>query len=246
MQYGADFKINKDGTLEFAESIQAPRPAIRRYKDAKDVIYPYQKVEPDKSPLYYMYRGVYRNGDKDTFKENGIRHDITVILPGFMGEEYYKTVGHFHPKKPGQQETYPEYYEVLHGEALYLFQKNTKDEDVEEVFIVTAKQGDKVYIDPDYGHVTINPGESHLVMANLVADDFKSDYKPIEKKKGAAYFFVKNQMAEHEFVPNPNYENAPSLNLIPAENKPQPVELDKEKTLYDSFVENPSKFSFLK
>ncbi|HBT20360.1 MAG TPA: glucose-6-phosphate isomerase [Peptococcaceae bacterium] len=246
MRYGIDFTINKNGTLEFAENIKAPRPAIRKFKDAAKVLYPYQKVEPDKTPIYYMYRGVYRQGDEQVFRENNIRHDITVLLPGFMGQEYIKTVGHFHPKKPGSEETYPEYYEVLYGEALYLFQKNTPDGDVEETFIVTARQGDKVYIDPGYGHVSINPGTTHLVMANLVADTFKSDYKPIERKKGAAYFYIKNNLGEHEFVPNPNYKNYPELKLIPAEEKDQPIEIPEGKTLYKAFLEDPQKFSFLK
>lgn len=247
MEYEKDLTIAKDGTLSFADNIQAPRPAIRRFRDASNVLYPYQKVDPDKTPLYYMYRSVYRKGDRDVFESNGIRHDITVLLPGFMGgQEFIKTVGHFHPKKPGQDITYPEYYEVLHGEALYLLQKNTPDGDVEETFVVTAKQGQKVYIDPNWGHVTINPGSEHLVMANLVADNFKSDYTPIEHKKGAAYFYIKNNLGELEFVPNPNYKNAPSLKLVPAEKKDHPIEIDGTKTLYDMFLEGPEKFSFLK
>lgn len=247
MQYEKDFTIAKGGTLSFAENIKAPRPAIRRFRDASNVLYPYQKVEPDKTPLYYMYRGVYREGDREAFEGNGIRHDITVLLPGFMGgQEFIKTVGHFHPKKPGQDITYPEYYEVLYGEALYLFQKNTPDGDVEEVFVVTAKQGDKVYINPNYGHVTINPGSKHLVMANLVASNFSSDYAPIEHKKGAAYFYIKNNLGELEFVPNPNYKNSPSLKLIPAEERSHPIELEQEKTLYDAYLENSKAFDFLK
>jgi glucose-6-phosphate isomerase len=247
MEHGKDFTIAKDGTLSFADNIKASRPAIRRFRDASNVIYPYQKVEPDKSVLYYMYRGVYREGDKELFEGNNIRHDITVLLPGFMGgQEYIKTVGHFHPKKPGQDITYPEYYEVLYGEALYLFQKNTPDGDVEETFIVTAKQGDKVYIDPNYGHVTINPGTRHLVMANLVAANFTSNYAPIEQKKGPAYFYIKNNLGEREFVPNPNYKNNPSLKLFPAEEKSQPLELEAGKTLYDAYVEDPSQFDLLK
>ena len=247
MLFGKDFIIEKNGTLAFAENIKAPRPAIRRFRDASKVLYPYQKVKPDKTPLYYMYRGVYRDCDREIFESHGIRHDITVLLPGFMGgQEFIKTVGHFNPKKPGQEITYPEYYEVLHGEALYLLQKNTPDGDVEETICVTAKEGDKVYVDPNWGHVTINPGSQHLVMANLVADNFQSEYAPIEQKKGPAYFYIKNNLGEYEFVPNPNYKNAPSLKLIPAEEKSHPIELEKGKTLYEMFLEDPEKFDFLK
>ena len=115
---------------------------------------------------------------------------------------------------------------------------------MEEVFIVTAKEGDKVYIDPNYGHITINPGKNPLVMANLVSDDFSSDYKPIEEKKGAAYFYIKNNLGELEFVPNPNYKNTLSLNLMPAEKKDQPVDIDADVGLYEAFVNKPEDFSF--
>ena len=247
MEYQKDFTLAKDGTLSFADNVQAPKPAIRRFRDASKVLYPYQKVEPDRTPIYYMYRGVYRTGDREVFESNGIRHDITVLLPGFMGgQESIKTVGHFHPNKPGQDITYPEYYEVLYGEALYLFQKNTPDGDVEETFIITAKQGDKVYIDPNWGHITINPGANHLVMANLVASNFKSDYTPIEHKKGPCYFYVKNNVGELEFVSNPNYKNSPSMKLMPAEEKGHPIEIAKNKTLYDTFIAHPELFAFLK
>ena len=246
MRHNSDFSIKKDGTLEFKNNIEASKPSIRRLKDVVDVIYPLVKVEPDKTPLYYMYRGVYRESDREIFEKYNVRHDITVILPGFMGEEFIRTMGHFHPLKPDKSETYPEYYEVLHGEALYLFQKNTPDMDVEEVFIVSAKKGDKVLIDPNYGHATINPGESPLVMANLVADNFKSDYKPIKEKQGPAYYYIKNHLGEHEFYPNPNYKNSPELKLLPADEKSQPVSINENQTLYEAFIEDPEKFTFLK
>ena len=47
-------------------------------------------------------------------------------------------------------------------------------------------------------------------------------------------------------MPNPNYKNAPSLKLIPAEKKDQPIEIEKGKTLYEAFLEDPEQFSFLK
>ena len=43
MLFGKDFIIEKNGTLAFVENIKAPRPAIRRFRDASKVLYPYQK-----------------------------------------------------------------------------------------------------------------------------------------------------------------------------------------------------------
>jgi glucose-6-phosphate isomerase len=95
---------------------------------------------------------------------------------------------------PGGAVTYPELYEVLEGEALYLLQS----EDHSDVAVVHASAGDKVLVPPGYGHVTINRSNKTLKMANFVARDFSSLYEPYRAKGGGAYFFtregwIKNQ-----------------------------------------------------
>lgn len=200
---------------------------------------------PDKDePIYFMYRSLYMDDDKEKFEGNNIRHDVTVIPPNSFQGELVKTVGHFHPAR-NEWDTFPEYYEVLHGEALYLLQKNTKENDVEEVVFVRAKAGDKVFVPPNYGHVTINPGEETLVMANLVEAIFKSVYTPIQEKKGPAFFCLKRN-DEIEFVTNGNYSNKVTPMIYSAEEWEDPIELEAGKTLYQMYLGNPELFSFLK
>lgn len=241
---GKDFQVAEDGTLHFQENIKAPEPDIRRLKDALEVLY--EKSEPSDKALYYMYRGVCFKEDEHIFLENDIRYDITVLVPGIIGKEYIKTVGHFHPNKPGSQETYTEYYEVLSGEAIYLLQKNNPDGEVEEVIAVEAQEGDKVYIPPGYGHVTINPGKDFLIMANLIERNFKSIYAPLRKKKGAAYYYICVKDGKNDWVKNINYENSVALKVKAAPNFQKPVEKIKELGLYDAFVKHPEHFKILK
>jgi glucose-6-phosphate isomerase len=110
------------------------------------------------------------------------------------GVEYIKTAGHYHPLVPGGKVTYPEIYEVLEGEALYLLQK----QDLSDVVAVSAFAGDKVLIPPDYGHITINRSNNTLKMANFVARDFSSIYEPYKEMGGGTYFFTKDGWVKNE------------------------------------------------
>lgn len=160
----------------------------------------------DNLELYYMYRDLFLSRrDGDLFKDQGIRYDITIIPPLMLGCEYIKTAGHYHPKVPGQEITYPEVYEVLEGEATYLLQK----EDLSDVVVVRAREGDKVVVPPDYGHITINDSNKRLKMANFVAREFSSIYDPIKKRGGGAYF-----LTEDGFVENPRCEDAAPLREV--------------------------------
>ncbi len=173
--------------------------------------------------LYYMYRDLFLSRrDGDLFKDQGIRYDITIIPPLMLGCEYVKTAGHYHPKVPGQEVTYPEVYEVLEGEATYLLQK----EDLSDVVMVRARAGDKVVVPPDYGHITINDSNKRLKMANFVARDFSSIYEPIKKRGGGAYF-----LTEDGFVENPKCEDAAPLREIEVP-KTKPLGLSKNREIY--------------
>jgi len=236
------FFLNSNGLLSFAEDIVYPEPDIRRLQEMRHVLF--QGMDGD-TPLYYMYRGVFRQCDRDIFLSNNIRYDITVLVSGKIGREYVKTVGHFHPLKPNSSDTYPEYYEVLLGEAIYLLQKNSRSGDVDEIMAVEAQKGDKVYIPPNYGHVTINAGDTPLVMCNLIEKNFSSLYDPFGSKKGAAYYYIQGDSRKGEFVKNENYHNFVGLKLVAAPNLLQPVEGISNRTLYDAFINNPASFAIL-
>ncbi len=164
-------------------------PDVRRLYDLKEVLYDQSWAKKvDDFDAYYMYRGI-------DYKE-GLRYDITIIPFRMFGEEFPKTKGHYHPGD------YGEIYIVLEGVAIYLLQKK----DLSDVYKVEAKQGDVVIIPPHYGHITINPGEEDLKMANWVSEGFSSEYGPILEKRGGAYFYTKKG-----WVHNKNYETVPFL-----------------------------------
>ena len=183
--------------LEFGGRIK--EPDIRWLFDMKEVIYDQSWLESAENfKLYFMYRDLFLSrADEKMLQEQGIRYDITIIPPGMLGREYVKTAGHYHPLIPGGRITYPELYEVLEGEALYLLQK----QDGSDVVAVNASQGDKVLIPPDYGHITINRSNKTLKMANFVARDFSSLYDPIRELGGGAYFFTREGWIKNRLFP---------------------------------------------
>lgn len=216
------------------------KPTVRMLYDMKDVIYDREWLAGiDNFELYYMYRDLsLSRKDALTIKENGLRYDITVIPPCMLGREYIKTAGHYHPRVPGASITFPEIYEVLSGEAHYVMQK-LENGILRDVILVKAKQGDKVVIPPDYGHLTVNASKKTLKMANWVADDFDSIYSPIKEKGGGAYFFL-----EEGIVKNPGYDNIPELRILPPSNL-NSIGLSRNKEMY-GLVKDIEKLDFLK
>ena len=102
MKHGVDFTINDQNMLDFIGDIKAPRPAIRRFRDAANILYPYQKPEPkpDKSPFIIctaQYIKMMRTRRCSKMRVSGMISRL--YCRGYMGEEFIKTVGHFHPKK---------------------------------------------------------------------------------------------------------------------------------------------------
>jgi len=222
-------------------------PDVRKLGDMKEVVYDKQflaRANMDME-LYYMFRDVAKDeADAKRIEERGLRYDITIIPPNTLGVEFVKTAGHYHPYLPGSKLTYPELYEVQEGEAHYLLQRREEARHIEtitDVVLVKAKRGDKVLIPPNYGHVTINPADSTLKMANWVARTFSSIYEPIKRKGGAAYF----ELTTGEFIKNERYDEVPNIRYAkPANIAPKELELSTDRAMYE-LLRHPEKLEFL-
>ncbi len=215
------------------------KPTVRMLFDMKEVVYDKEWLAgADNCELYYMYRDLsLSKNDAFLVKEHGLRYDITIIPPRMLGREFVKTAGHYHPEVPGTDTTFPEIYEVLSGEAYYIMQKPENDV-IKDVIIIKARQGDKVIIPPGYGHLTINPSNKVLKMANWVARGFESIYLPIKEKGGGAYFFLKDGV-----VKNPRYNQVPDIRILEP-SRYKDTGLEKSKEMY-RLVKDIRKLDFL-
>ena len=167
-------------------------PGIRKLSDMKTVLYDQEWAgkTPDLE-LYYMYRGLE--------EKEGLRYDITVIPARKLGQEFVKTKGHNHT------ESYGELYIVLEGEAIYLMQKGDENK-IADVCAIKAKKGEAALIPSGYGHVTINPSEKDLKMANWICKNCRNDFSLFESLQGACYYYTENG-----WVKNENYKEVPEL-----------------------------------
>ncbi len=189
--------------------------------------------------LYYMYRDLWKKDDKKKIRSRSLRYDITVVPPLKMGKEFVKTKGHYHPKAANEL-SFPEIYEVLEGKAHYLLQRKSSSNKIEDVVLIEAESGEKVLIPPNYGHITINPTENTLKMANWVNRTFDSIYKDIVKYGGAAYF----ELTSGEFIENEKYGKLPKMRRVEPTNLPE-FGIESEKDMY-SLIEQPQYLDFLK
>ncbi len=226
--------------LKFGE--QLIEPDVRRLYGLRDVAFDsaWFEAAPDRD-AYYMYRDLTLTpADSETIVHHQLRYDITIIPPFNMGLEFVKTYGHYHPRvNPKLRYTYPELYEVLEGDAHYLLQRAHNEDNVDEVILVKATRGDKVIIPPNYGHVTINPSERTLKMANWVCRSFESLYEPYAALHGGAYYELINGRLLH----NRAYHRVPEIRVA------YPVEvpdqgLIKRKPMYE-LIEEPHLLEFL-
>ncbi len=220
--------------------LRAIKPNVRKLSGMREVIYDREWLKKTSNiELYYMYRDLaLTDNDRNAMKEKNLRYDITVIPPLNLGKEFVKTAGHYHPLVPGTKLSYPEVYEVLDGRAHYLLQK-VEGNRVLDVVLIDAKKRDKVLIPPDYGHITINPSNETLKMANWISDAFESVYEPIEKMHGGAYF----ELTNGKFVKNTAYKKIPELRKIKPAEVPE-FGLLKNKNMY-GLVGNLEKLDFL-
>lgn len=225
-----------NNVLEFGAVTR--EPDIRHAKDMAEVIIDKSWLKKnEQAELYYMYRDLWQEGDKEKIRAEGLRYDITVIPARTMGKEYVKTKGHYHPDAvPGI--SYPEIYEVLEGKAHYLLQKKTSKE-IDDVVLIKANAGEKALIPPNYGHITINPGNKDLKMANWVDRNFESIYEDILELGGGAYF----ELSNGKFVKNENYGKVPDLRTANPTEIPE-LGIVSGENMYE-LIDQPETLGFL-
>jgi oxalate decarboxylase/phosphoglucose isomerase-like protein (cupin superfamily) len=158
------------------------------------------------------------------------------MLPLMLGEEYVKTFGHDHLPWRGAW-SHPEIFEIIEGEARFLVQ-SYRGEDVTEVSLVVAREGDVVLVPESCGHVMINASSKRLITGNLISRSCTQTYERFAQRKGGAYFMLKGE----RLVRNDNYLSLPEASIVGAE---PPDFVEVESGLLRSFRKHPELFGFL-
>ena len=201
-----------------------------------------------------MYRNIAKPEDRENITNSGIQYDITVVLPGKMGDEYSKTIGHYHSFEGDTRVRYPEVYEVLHGQVVFIIQSSVPDlEQPDHVYAIKMERGEKVIVPPGYGHVLVNPTEDVVVTANWQPSKNVSDYSSYEKHSGAAYYVVESERLgsggkttskESKYVPNMSYRKL--SNFVEARPRELPqYDLRSALPMYFTGMQDLGKLDFL-
>ena len=187
-------------------------------------------------PAYETYRDCCDDEAKDLLRKNGLRYDVTVMPPLMLGEEYVKTLGHYHLPF-GEADPHPEIFEVLEGEAEFLVQKQCGEE-VDNVTLLIAKEGEKVLAPPGRGHVIINASPRRLVVGHLVSRSCVEASDQYVKRRGAAFYVL----TKGRLVSNLNYSSVPEVRALRTETPPF---LEKESGLVEIFLKDPNRLALL-
>jgi len=249
---GLPIEMRDDYSLVFSGGLPQVKPAVREFSAMKNFL-----KDPGsqfaRREVYYMYRDLAKSEHVEAIHAAGLEYDITIIPPGLIGDEYVKTIGHYHPYKPGTTIRYPEVYEVIYGKVFFLLQSASEDlERLIDVYVVAAERGDKVLVPPGFGHVSVNPGDDVLVMSNWQPLGNKGLYEPYEARNGAAYYITASKRLQKtgkttpdfDFAANMNYQQVPPLRHVRARDLPQ-YELRSALPMYFTATRDLSTLDFL-
>jgi len=214
-------------------------PLVRMFKDLKPVLYDAASCK-DFDPgmvLYTVYRGLYPDEHgRALLMKHDLRYDVTVMPSVMLGREYVKTIGHEHQIVEGVWSD-PEVLEVLEGEASFLIERY-KEEEVADVSLVTAHEGDVVIVPPYSGHVTINVSSKELVVGNLVSQYCLERHERFVMRRGGSYYLLEKR----QLVKNASYGSVPEVRVVDAVDNPA---VQMAGGLLRSFMSRPNDFEFL-
>lgn len=240
---GLPVALNNEGTgLVFDGALLGGETDTRMLPELSAVLF--EKAATGPATLYTLYNDM---GDPDTrarLAAHGIRYDIGVLPPLKVGREYIKTTGHYHGST-GAQTPAAEAYEIVHGHAHFILQKQGPDDDrvVEDVAWIEATAGDRMIVPPDYAHVTINPGPDTLVMANVAATACELRFDRIVRMGGMSFFNI-DEGGESVFVANSNYEEVPPLREARLRDLGD-AGIESSQPLYEAVADDPAGFAFI-
>lgn len=249
---GLPIQMKDDFILVFGQGLSEIKSVIRDFSAMRNYLKDPFASYPRRA-VYRIYRDVALDADRENIHAANLEYDLTVIPPGKIGGEFVKTIGHYHPLKPGTKVRYPEVYEVIYGKFFLLLQSASEDlERLQETYIIEAGRGEKIVVPPGFGHASINPTDEVLVLANWQLLRQQGIYEPYEVHNGAAYYVIDSSRlsakgalrSEPEFAPNLSYQKVPELKRRLPRELPQ-YDLRFALPMYFTGVKNLGALDFL-
>lgn len=200
-------------------------------------------------PYYDFYKAIGRDEERAQFEARGLRYDSTVIMAGCAGDEFKKTAGHFHCEVPGKGMSYPEYYQVVKGTAVFVMQKVQDEQtrgrmNVTDCIIAEVKAGQAIVIPPNYGHCTVNVSDETMVFINLVAAASMNAYDGVKRSVGMCCYIKKNEDGSYRVEKNDHYDFSCEPKVV-TPNDNDTLGIYQDKPVYTEYLRTPEKFDYL-
>jgi glucose-6-phosphate isomerase len=218
--------------IDVKNIIQFQKKDLRNY-----VKEPKWGKDEENQEVFHLYQEVKKIEDKEYWDD--IQFDIVVILPGFLGEEFNKTIG-YRRSVAENGFRYPEIYQIAEGYAEFFLQQSREEhEQIKEAIMIRAQKHDLIIIPPMYNVTIINPSEKKNIISRLRAIDVEEISEDYERTKGECYY----RLEEGKWAFNPNYEEIPALKLEEPQN--QWKSLKRGIPIYVSYIYNPRRLRSL-
>lgn len=242
---GIPIEWNADHTeIIFDERLSVKETKTRKRGDLLPVVEDDVACKPTDAVQYWMYNGITLLEHADSFAQNSIQYELTLLHPQRLGRERSKTFGHIHtfPSDRESRVNYAEVCEVLAGEAIFLMQTLDLDNRLARHCVaVRAKVGDKVILPPNTHHLTINASNEPLLFSDLISVHTRGDYSGMSAMHGAAYLYTDEWIANQQYQ---HFEDVGELELIDAIEYPA-LNLTREVPLYELIWRSPDLLGWL-
>ncbi|MFV0396246.1 MAG: glucose-6-phosphate isomerase family protein, partial [Coprobacillaceae bacterium] len=192
--------------------------------------------------VYSIAMDVGNTKDKQAMLDRNLLYGAVTYAKGKLGKEPIRSQGHIHAISKSCGMSTCEVYEIWSGSAYIYMQESAKD-NPGRCYAVLANVGDVVIVPPGWAHCTISANTNeNLTFGAWCVRDYGFDYKDVRAHKGVAWFPIVEDNDIH-FIRNTNYEM--SKCIIKKPRQYTEFNIEKGKSIYQQFVENPDTFLFV-
>ena len=238
----------KDGSLSFEDGLLCDGSSTKTLGQMEGLYRDSSSTDPD-TLAYRAYRNIRFAEDEDAWVGRGLRYDITVVLSGTVNGEFFKTSGHYHGFPEGASNPYPEVYEVIAGEIVFVLQKNRRfDQGVEKDFdyvrAVHVKAGEAIIIPPFCGHGSINPTDGVSAFSNIAAVACENSYDPIKLHHGLAAYVTDDGNGGFACEKNAHYEGVAEAKIVRAREAAD-LGIQFGMPCYGAYLRHPEHYDYM-
>lgn len=221
--------------FEYGEGVVGPAPEFRSLDAIRPSLLDPHCTGPD--PVYGIAMDVARSCDLPQLRRRKLLYGIVCYAAGQLGTEPARSQGHVHAIAPHSGWSPPELFEILEGEAIIYAQERTED-DPGPCVAVTARQGDKVVVPPNWAHCVINADPSRRMIFGAWCDrQYGFVYDGVRRHSGLAWFPALDEKGTIRWLPNPAYTHS-ELTVHAARKYPE-LNISAELSLYQQFLSDP-------